>query len=108
MHFVLVLATGEFFNKVNQAESLDVNLALDPAWRERVVRPQAEPGEGEPDYGGPPRVRSEFVIRHLPAGVRCIGRRVVQNARYRFFSAGVACRRQRQAGPPRRILVRVV
>jgi hypothetical protein len=28
MGFVLVLTTGSFFNKVNQAESLDLNLAL--------------------------------------------------------------------------------
>ena len=28
MGFVLVLTTGQFFNKVNQAESLDLSLAL--------------------------------------------------------------------------------
>ena len=31
MYFVLVLATGKFFNKINQAESIDVNLAPDPS-----------------------------------------------------------------------------
>ena len=28
VHFVLVLTTGKFFNKVNQAESLDLSLTL--------------------------------------------------------------------------------
>jgi len=37
MHFVLVLATGKFFNKVDQAESLDCYSAL---WRVLA------PGEG--------------------------------------------------------------
>ena len=30
MRFLLVLTTGKFFNKVNQAESIGINLALRP------------------------------------------------------------------------------